>query len=96
MAHGQLITISYRHFIYRTVKGLHLNMFADKSGWTLLKIAIGSVFPSLVMDESEARNIYPLKDTFKFFLEESGYYHIQATKPDTVGEYMIRIKKNII
>ena len=48
------------------------------------------------MDESEARNIYPLKDTFKFFLEESGYYHIQATKPDTVGEYMIRIKKNII
>lgn len=26
-------------------------------------------------------------NTLKFLTEETGYFHIQATKPDTVGEF---------
>lgn len=46
---------------------------------------IGSLIPSVIMEEHEAKHIYPLSEYFEFILEESGYFHEQATKPDTIG-----------
>jgi len=31
------------------------------------------------------RKVIPIKEKFGFLLAETGYMHIQATKPDTVG-----------
>lgn len=52
---------------------------------TVLEI-IGSLYPSLVVEPHLADRMYPLKKRFAFLVEETGYMHIQASKPDTVGK----------
>ncbi|KAK9732158.1 hypothetical protein QE152_g13048 [Popillia japonica] len=49
------------------------------------KLLLGSVFPSLVVSKEHESKMYPLSNVFEFMMRESGYFHIQATKPDTVG-----------
>lgn len=53
----------------------------------VIKIAIGSVFPSLIYEdpELETKMMYPVAEKLTFLLRETGYAHIQATRPDTVG-----------
>lgn len=46
---------------------------------------IGSFFPSLVVDSEYADRMYPLGYHIGRVLEESGYMHIQSSKPDTIG-----------
>ncbi|XP_067009252.2 juvenile hormone epoxide hydrolase 1 isoform X2 [Anabrus simplex] len=68
----------------RSVRGFHSNMCYISTPWSTLKFFLGSTWPSLFLDElSDLR--MPLKDYFAFMLEETGYTHIQASKPDTVG-----------
>jgi hypothetical protein len=37
------------------------------------------------VNPSDYKKVIPLGEKFKFLMGESGYFHIQATKPDTVG-----------
>ncbi|GAB6023970.1 hypothetical protein CHUAL_008699 [Chamberlinius hualienensis] len=67
------------------VKALHMTVAMGRDKWTHLKTFIGTVFPSLVVDDKDYSKLYPLKDQFLKLMRESGYMHIQATKPDTVG-----------
>ncbi|KAL4716797.1 hypothetical protein ACJJTC_001953 [Scirpophaga incertulas] len=46
---------------------------------------LGSVWPRLVIEPQYEYRMYPLHYHFYRYLEETGYLHIQATKPDTVG-----------
>jgi len=41
--------------------------------------------PSLILKPSDYKKVIPLGEKFKYILGESGYFHLQATKPDTVG-----------
>ena len=51
-----------------------------------LKVLIGGILsPSLVMDPNEAWMVYPWFEKMKTLMAEMGYFHLQATKPDTVG-----------
>ncbi|XP_025832017.1 juvenile hormone epoxide hydrolase 2-like [Agrilus planipennis] len=50
-----------------------------------IQLLIGSIFPSLIVEEEHEKLVYPLSETIMFLISESGYMHIQATKPDTVG-----------
>src|SRR5690242_3688606 len=54
---------------------------------TQLKLFIGGYFPSLVFDEPEGdyKKLYPQWDRIKFILRESAFFHLHATKPDTIG-----------
>lgn len=61
--------------------------FAGPTLGTQLRTMVGSLYPSLICDAGEEKLIYPMWDKFAFLLEESGYMHIQATKPDTVGKW---------
>ncbi|KAF7394498.1 hypothetical protein HZH66_007672 [Vespula vulgaris] len=49
--------------------------------WNIL----GAFFPSLVVDKQYEHKIYPLTNYFYRLIEETGYLHLQATKPDTIG-----------
>lgn len=51
----------------------------------LLWSVIGSIFPSLVVDSEHHSKMYPLSYHMSRLLEETGYMHLQATKPDTAG-----------
>lgn len=51
---------------------------------TVLRLLIGSYFPSLAFSDPKYAS-YSFKNEFIQMIKESGYMHIQATKPDTVG-----------
>lgn len=49
---------------------------------------IGAFVPQLVVENQYYSRMYPLSDHLSRILEEMGYMHIQATKPDTIGIYL--------
>lgn len=51
----------------------------------LLKIFIASFYPSYFIEEKYVSWYYPLGPKFLDLLQESGFMHIQSTKPDTIG-----------
>ena len=51
-----------------------------------VKQTLAGIFPSLFLKENEIPKLTPAGDVFIKILRESGYMHIQATKPDTVGQ----------
>ncbi|KYN03166.1 PREDICTED: juvenile hormone epoxide hydrolase 2-like [Cyphomyrmex costatus] len=59
------------------VLGLHSNLCIVINKWILLKKAL-NLFSPLLWKKTKKRTGFSL-------LGETGYYHIQATKPDTVG-----------
>ena len=67
------------------VLGLHSNMCGSESPLSMLKTFIGSFMPSLVVEDEHKDKMYPYSKVFSTIVLESGYMHIQATKPDTVG-----------
>lgn len=48
-------------------------------------LMLGSLWPSLLMPADKVHLTYPLSSRFLHIIQETGYFHIQATKPDTVG-----------
>lgn len=52
----------------------------------LLKHLIGALYPPLVVEKEYEDRMYPVGKIFDKMMLESGYFHIQATKPDTVGK----------
>lgn len=61
-----------------------VDMMSDP--FLFLQFIVGSFVPSLVLDPADHNKLYPFGEKFLFLLQESGYMHIQATKPDTVGK----------
>lgn len=54
-----------------------------------VRLSLGSYWPSLIVSsETEKTRTYPLSKLFSSFLEESGYMHLQMTKPDIAGTYI--------
>uniref|UniRef100_A0A7N8X925 Epoxide hydrolase n=1 Tax=Mastacembelus armatus TaxID=205130 RepID=A0A7N8X925_9TELE len=85
---GSLITTNMAQMKPQCVKGLHLNMFMSTRGFkVLLSLIIGPYLPFLVgLTWEDVRRLFPYfeKNVWNL-LKESGYMHIQATKPDTAG-----------
>nr|XP_034825845.1 juvenile hormone epoxide hydrolase-like [Maniola hyperantus] len=82
---GAIIGSSMATMFQNEVLGYHSNMLAVQNGWSLFKTMIGALFPSLVVEPHLTDRMYPLSRHFAYILEEFGYLHLQATKPDTVG-----------
>ncbi|KAM9810164.1 epoxide hydrolase 1 [Syngnathus typhle] len=85
---GSLITTNMAQMKPQCVKGLHLNSFMSRKGSkVMLSLLIGPYLPCLVsLSREDVRRLFPFfKKQVWTILRESGYLHIQATKPDTVG-----------
>uniref|UniRef100_A0A8D0GQ96 Epoxide hydrolase n=1 Tax=Sphenodon punctatus TaxID=8508 RepID=A0A8D0GQ96_SPHPU len=86
---GWLICTNLAQIAPKHVKGLHLNMVSVTNiGVTqLLSGLLGRYFPGLFGFQTEdIRRLFPFLEKIVYrTLQESGYAHIQATKPDTVG-----------
>lgn len=85
---GSLITTNMAQMKPQCIKGLHLNMFQSTRGFkVLLSLIIGPYLPFLVgLSREDVRRLFPyFEKNFYEILRESGYLHIQATKPDTAG-----------
>jgi juvenile hormone epoxide hydrolase len=53
---------------------------------SIIKTAIASFFPSYFIEDPKYISwMYPFGKEFMFLLQETGYFHLQGTKPDTIG-----------
>jgi len=82
---GSLIGTNMATLYPHRITGLHLNMVGGTPGAGNLVLGLGSFWPSMLMPSDKAHLVYPLLPKYGFILQETGYLHIQATKPDTVG-----------
>lgn len=85
---GAMVSRLIATYYPERVLGVHLNMIDVELGpLALLKLAVGSYFPSLLLGDKAPVKAFPFPFWPKFLhiLQETGYMHIQATKPDTVG-----------
>ncbi|KAL7307299.1 hypothetical protein TKK_0000493 [Trichogramma kaykai] len=82
---GSLITKCLAILFPEHVIGAHFNMCVVESAKAHLMSLLGSFIPSLVIDSEHHSKMYPLTHHLSRLIEEMGYMHIQATKPDTVG-----------
>uniref|UniRef100_A0A3B4T907 Epoxide hydrolase n=1 Tax=Seriola dumerili TaxID=41447 RepID=A0A3B4T907_SERDU len=85
---GSLITTNMAQMKPQCVKGLHLNMFSSRRGFrVLLSLMIGPYLPFLVgFSREDVHRLFPFFEKNVWgILRETGYMHIQATKPDTAG-----------
>lgn len=74
------------------VLGLHTNLPMSDGKLSWMKYLFGGFWPALIVEKKYEHQMYPLYLRFSNFLLETGYYHIQATKPDTVGK--LKCNKN--
>ncbi|KRY88997.1 Epoxide hydrolase 1 [Trichinella pseudospiralis] len=85
---GSIIASIIAQVYPERVIGLHLNT-AFVPGiahpMILLKQLLGIYFPEFVIDPADQYRVYPLMEKLFYSIEESGYFHLQSTKPDTVG-----------
>ncbi|XP_055672234.1 epoxide hydrolase 1-like isoform X2 [Falco peregrinus] len=86
---GSRITTNMAQMLPQSVKGLHLNLiFAGRQGLRrMISVMLGAYIPWLVgFTREDVRRMYPfIQKNIHELLRESGYLHIQATKPDTAG-----------
>ncbi|KAF2359695.1 Epoxide hydrolase N-terminal [Trinorchestia longiramus] len=83
---GSIITVDMATVFPDNLYGLHVNMMSSMTVGAQAKIILGAILPSgEIMDPKHEENWYPLSNFFKTFLRETGYLHLQATKPDTLG-----------
>jgi microsomal epoxide hydrolase len=90
---GSIISKSMALLHSQNVRGIHttLNSMFKMRGMAAIKFFTGMFFPSLVFEnpENDYKKMFPFLDKLYFLLRESGYMHIQSTKPDTVGAALI-------
>ncbi|KAL1459567.1 hypothetical protein WDU94_011536 [Cyamophila willieti] len=83
---GGIIGASMATLYPENVKGFHSNFCLVYSP---LKHLLGSLYPPLVVEDKYAHRMYPLSKELEFVMRETGYFHIQATKPDTLGAALL-------
>lgn len=76
---------SMKTTIFFSVLGTHSNMCMGVMKSSMPWRIIGALVPSLVVESEYADRMYPLGYHTGRILEETGYMHIQASKPDTIG-----------
>ncbi|GFT10289.1 epoxide hydrolase 1 [Nephila pilipes] len=82
---GSFIATLLGKYYPSSIIGVHVNMYSSgPKSWDFFKAIAIAYFPSLV-SPAEYKGLYPFWERFKTILQETGYLHIQATKPDTVG-----------
>lgn len=88
---GSIIGSHIATLFPQNVIGYHSNMCIMDSPLTTMKSVVSGVVaayysPSLFIDEENADYIFPRLEKLSGMLLETGYMHIQATKPDTIGK----------
>ncbi|KAH8407406.1 hypothetical protein KR222_003361 [Zaprionus bogoriensis] len=82
---GSLIGSNLAALFPENTLGYHSNMCGNSSPLGNLRLLLSSFFPSFYIDSQHAQFYKGAGHVFTSILEEMGYAHIQATKPDTIG-----------
>lgn len=83
---GSMIVSSMATLYPDNVLGVHVNMVKTVMMASTFKAFLGSVLPAgLLVAKEDQHKVYPMMDKLKMILRETGYMHLQSTKPDTIG-----------
>ncbi|KAJ8721329.1 hypothetical protein PYW07_002104 [Mythimna separata] len=85
---GALIANNMVTLYPEEILGYHTNFAVSLAPGVLISYLSGSInslHQSLVVDPALAERMYPILRVALLLMEESGYLHVQATKPDTLG-----------
>ncbi|XP_049819562.1 juvenile hormone epoxide hydrolase isoform X2 [Aethina tumida] len=82
---GAIVATNMATLFPDRILGHHSNFCLSLLYKSLLKITVGMVFPSLVFPNQFQYKWYPPQVSIRWIFGESGYLHLQGTKPDTVG-----------
>ena len=82
---GSIITTALATLYPNDVTGLHLNFAIGSTPSVPLKHFIAGVSPNSILDALGLQYTPSIQEQFARMLEETGYFHLQATKPDTIG-----------
>ncbi|KAK7791256.1 hypothetical protein R5R35_005580 [Gryllus longicercus] len=82
---GSIIGSDMSILFPNSVLGYHSNMCFVNSPLATVKQIISSIWPSLFIDEDKISNFRSFGERLMYLLEETGYMHLQSTKPDTIG-----------
>lgn len=84
---GSIIGSSMAVLFPQNVIAYHSNMCMHSlfSKTSIFKKFIASFYPPLFMPKEFVDFVFPAMEKLPNILEESGYFHLQATKPDTIG-----------
>nr|ACV04706.1 JHEH1 [Drosophila simulans] len=82
---GSIIGSNIATLYPENVLGYHSNMCNNLSPKSLAKGLVAEFLPSLFVPSGFEDFFFPKSNELRYLMEESGYFHIQATKPDTIG-----------
>ncbi|KAF7283886.1 hypothetical protein GWI33_022718 [Rhynchophorus ferrugineus] len=71
-----------------SVLGYHTNLPVIYTPRSYFLYLLGSIYPPWVDKPEIIKHLYPVKARAQLIYQESGYFHIQSTKPDTIGAAM--------
>lgn len=87
---GSIIGSNLATIFPENVIGYHSNMCVLNTPLAIMKSIVASFNPEKYLPSRFfTEHHFPLTDKLIWALEESGYFHIQATKPDTIGTALI-------
>lgn len=86
---GSIIGANMAALFPDNVLGYHSNMCGSMGPVGAMKQVMASFFPSLFFEKEHSAFYKPLSKLFADLMEEMGYMHIQATKPDTIGTALL-------
>lgn len=69
--------------------GFHSNLCNLRTPLAMMKLLVASVYPTAFLEPQHVEWFFPVGKKFKSFIRETGYFHLQATKPDTIGKICI-------
>lgn len=84
--YGGLIGSYIATLFPKNVIAYHSNFCGNLSPLQNLKGILANIKPKLFIPAQYKDFVFPQLKTLLFLIEETGYFHIQATKPDTVGK----------
>lgn len=82
---GAAIGMSLTTIHPENLLGYHSNFCGVVTPLSLLRTTIAELFPKQFVDEKYHSWYFPSNEGFKRLIAETGYMHLQATKPDTIG-----------
>lgn len=86
---GSIIGSNVATLFPDNVIGYHSNYCMLRTALSTLKGFVASAYPQAFVPEPQhIPFVFPMSEKFQLLLLESGYFHLQATKPDTIGKHI--------
>lgn len=83
---GSVIGRSLTALYPENIIGFHCNYCSTQTPLAIMKLLVASLYPTAFVEPQHVNWIFPVGEKFSTLMRETGYFHLQTTKPDTIGK----------